>query len=131
MGHDNFVGFFSEYLFYYYYFNFFNFHLFFLFIFVFCFCFYFILKLGPCCNPHSICRNTGFLLGGFLWKYCAFNLSTFNWKAILQFFGKGFRFSEFIFPKLDNGERSKFPEIVALKIPRTVFKENLCFFWWL
>ena len=34
--------------------------------------------IGPFCNSNSICIYTGSWQGSFLWKYCAFNLSTLN-----------------------------------------------------
>ena len=34
--------------------------------------------VDPFCTPHSICLNTGFWQGSFIWKYWVFNRSTFN-----------------------------------------------------
>ena len=34
--------------------------------------------IGPFCTSHPICLKIGFWQGSFVWKYCTFNLSTFN-----------------------------------------------------
>ena len=34
--------------------------------------------IGPFCTSHSICLNTSFWQGSFVWKCCVFNRSTFN-----------------------------------------------------
>ena len=56
--------------------------------------------IGPFCTPLSICLNIGFWQGNFVWKCFVFNLSTFNWKKILQFFEKDLHFSENLFQNL-------------------------------
>ena len=44
---------------------------------------------------HSICIiNIGFSQDSFVWKCCAFNRRTLNLSTVLQFFKKGFGFSE-------------------------------------
>ena len=58
------------------------------------------IVIGPFCTPHSVCLKIGFWQGSFLWKCCLFNLSTFNWKTILQFFEKDFRLSACFIVKL-------------------------------
>ena len=49
------------------------------------------------CTPYSICLNIEFCRGEFVWKCYIFYCSTFNLKTVLQFFKKGFRFSESFF----------------------------------
>ena len=44
--------------------------------------------IGLFCAHHSICLNIGFCYGIFVWKWCVFNLSTFNEKMVLQFYEK-------------------------------------------
>ena len=51
----------------------------------------------------------------FLWKWCIFNLSTFNYKVVLQFFEKSFLFPENLILKLKYWKRSKFSLIVTQK----------------
>ena len=34
--------------------------------------------IGPFCTPDSVCINTGFWQGSFVWKCCVFNHSIFN-----------------------------------------------------
>ena len=53
--------------------------------------------IGLFCPPHSICLNIGFWQGSFVWKCYVFNIITFNWKAVLKLFDKGFHFSENLF----------------------------------
>ena len=53
--------------------------------------------IGAFCTSHSVCLNIHFLQGCFVWKCCVFNLSTFNWKTVLQFFEKDLHFSENLF----------------------------------
>ena len=51
----------------------------------------------PFWTTHSIYLNISFQQGSFVWKWCAVILSTFNQNIALQFFEKGFRFSENLF----------------------------------
>ena len=51
----------------------------------------------------------------FLWRWCIFNLSTFNYKVVLQFFEKSFLFPENLILKLKYWKRSKFSLIVTQK----------------
>lgn len=53
--------------------------------------------IGPFCTPSYICLNIGFWLGTFLWKCCAFNCSTFNWKMVLYSFKKVFVWNKICF----------------------------------
>ena len=53
--------------------------------------------IGLFCPPHSICLNIGFWQRSFVWKCYVFNIITFNWKAVLKLFDKGFHFSENLF----------------------------------
>ena len=48
--------------------------------------------IGPFCTPHSNCLSIGFWWGSFVSKYYVFNLSTFNWKTLLQLFENDFQF---------------------------------------
>ena len=50
--------------------------------------------IGSFCSHHAICLTIGFWYGSFVWKWCIFNLSAFNWKTVLQVFEKAFRFPE-------------------------------------
>ena len=68
--------------------------------------------IGPFYNPHFICLNIGFLQSNFAWKCGVFNLSSFNWKAVLQFFWEGFAFCRKFFSKLYR-KHSKFSVIVT------------------
>ena len=56
-----------------------------------------LFMIGPFCTHHLFCLNIGFWHGSIIWKRCVFNLSTFNLKTLLQFFEKGFCFSENLF----------------------------------
>ena len=53
--------------------------------------------IGQFCTPHSICLNIGFWQSSFVWKCYVVNLSTFNYKMVLQLFKKGSHFSEILF----------------------------------
>ena len=55
-----------------------------------------LFEIGPFCSCHS-CLNIGFWQSSFEWKLYVFNLSGFNYKTVLQFFEKGFRFRENLF----------------------------------
>ena len=49
------------------------------------------------CTFHSICHNIGFWQGSFVWKYCVFNHSTFNWKTVPSFLKVVFIFQKMCF----------------------------------
>ena len=52
--------------------------------------------IGLFCTHHSICPNIGFGYGSSVWKWCVFNLITFDYKIGLHFFEKGFQFPEYL-----------------------------------
>ena len=56
-----------------------------------------LFVIGPFCSLYSICLNIGFWQNSFEWKWCVFSLTGFNYKRVLQFFEKGFRFTENLF----------------------------------
>ena len=45
----------------------------------------------------EVAFNFDFWQGTFVWKCCVFNLNPFNKKTVIQFFEKGFPFSENLF----------------------------------
>ena len=100
-------------------------------------------EIGPFCTPHSIFPNIGFWHDSFVWKCCVFNFSTFNSKAVLQFFEKVFVFQK------KNGLKVKVLKICKISsdchiktclslrlrailiISAAVFYKKLCSFSWL
>ena len=56
-----------------------------------------LFVIGPFRTAHSICLDIKFWQGNFVWKCYVSNLSTFNWKAVPQFFAKAFAFQKICF----------------------------------
>ena len=51
----------------------------------------------PFCTILSVCLNIGFWQSSFVWKFCTFNLSTFNLKTVPSFLKRVCVFSENFF----------------------------------